>query len=143
MSIEIINNLHIENTPNNKNEYGKKICPITMQVLTCNNSIKIDGILYSMNGIKMWFKTQVKKQLSEIQCKCCKKYITYVSGHYSKYDVENISIEDFVTIFEIKSPYTNLPYSNEIKRKLFEIYIENYRHLNHYKRGDLLYLINN
>jgi hypothetical protein len=42
MSIEIINNLHIENTPNNKNEYGKKICPITMQTLSSNNCIKID-----------------------------------------------------------------------------------------------------
>ena len=143
MSIEIINNLHIENTPNNKNEYGKKICPITMQTLTSNNCIKIDGILYSMNGIKMWFKTQVKKQLSEIQCKCCKNYITYINGNYKKYDVESFSIQDFITVFEIKSPYTNLPYSNEIKIKLFEIYIENYRQLNHYKRGDLLYFINN
>ena len=143
MSIEIINNLHIENTPNNKNEYGKKICPVTMQVLTCNNSIKIDGVLYSMNGIKLWFKTQIKKQLSEFQCRCCKNYITYINGHYLKYDADNISVEDFVTIFEIKSPYTNLPYSNGIKRKLFEIYIENYRHLGQYKRGDLIYFINN
>ena len=143
MSIEIINNLHIENTPNNKNEYGKKICPITMQTLSSNNCIKIDGILYSMNGMKMWFKTQVKKQLSEIKCKCCKNYITYINGNYKKYNVESFSIQDFVTVFEIKSPYTNLPYSNEIKIKLFEIYIENYRQLNHYKRGDLLYFINN
>jgi len=142
MKIEIINNLSVENTPNNKTENGRKICPITMQILTTNNSIKIEGVLYSMVGIRMWLKMQIKNRIRELdlfRCPCCN------SNFNKKLNINfnNISVENFVNNFEIKSPYTNLSYNRETTKRLFEIYVENYRYLNGYNRGDLIQFINN
>jgi len=141
MKIEIITNLSVENTPNNKTENGRKICPITMQILTTNNSIKIEGVLYSMVGIRMWLKMQIKnriRHLESVRCPCCNSDF----NKKTNINFNNISIENFVNNFIIKSPCTNLPYNKETTKRLFEIYIENYRNLKGYNRGDLITFIN-
>ena len=141
MKIEIINNLSLENTPNNKTENGRKICPITMQILTTNNSIKIEGVLYSMVGIRMWLKMQIKNRIRELdsfRCPCCNSNF----NKKTNINYNNISIEKFVNNFVIKSPYTNLPYNKETTKILFEIYIENYRNLKGGYIGDLIQFIN-
>ena len=139
MEIEIINNLSLENTPNNKTENGRKICPITMQILTTNNSIKIEGVLYSMVGIRMWLKMQIKNRIRELELFRCS---TPHCSCNSYFNFNKISIENFVNNFEIKSPYTNLSYNRETTKRLFEIYLQNYRYLNEYNRGDLIRFIN-
>jgi hypothetical protein len=141
MKIEIINNLGRENTPNYKNENGRKICPITMQILTTNNCIKIEGVLYSMVGIRMWLKMQIKNRighLESVRCPCCNSDF----NKKTNIDFDNISIENFVNNFIIKSPCTNLPYNKETTKRLFEIYVENYRLSKGYMHGDLITFIN-
>jgi hypothetical protein len=129
MNHEIINNINSENTANSKNKQGKKLCIITHEILTSNNSIKIEGVLYSMRGMREWVKTEVKHKFLDILA-----LIAYDMSDNPYYfyddkgiaiDYDNISKIDFVRIFDIRSPYTNMDYDTIVKDDLFEFFIKN------------------
>jgi len=129
MSYELINNIKEEITPNAKNNQGKKLCIITHDILTTNNTIKIEGVLYSMRGLRDWLKTEVKKRfmviISDLLYDLDGIPITLSNDTINGVNYDNIMQVDFIRLFNVRSPYTNLYYNNQIKARLFEVFIKN------------------
>lgn len=82
-----------ENTTNNKNKRGRKICPITYVELNTDNTVKIGNTLFSSNGLISILKSQYW-------------YCDYIVN--DKYYNFNIK-----WIMKVKNPMTNLPFTKE------------------------------
>jgi hypothetical protein len=121
--IQLINDMTTESSPNNTDDRGRKICPITMDLLTINNTIKIDGVLYSYNGLCRWIKQELNspKNITMID-----DIIPLLGFSYTPYNcsIDRMSSIEFSVLFIIRSPFTNEPYSNDMKNQLYNIFIK-------------------
>ena len=121
--IQLMNDIRTTTCPNNTDNRGKKLCPITMDSLTINNSIKIEGVLYSYNGMCRW----MKQELNSSQNLCMiEEVIPLLCTLTSPYtcSIERMKSSEFAILFIIRSPFTNKPYSNNIKMQLYDIFIK-------------------
>jgi hypothetical protein len=124
--IQLINDMTRESCPNNTDNRGRKLCPITMDILTVNNTIKIEGVLYSYNGMCRWIKQELN---SPINIMMIDDIIPLLQSSSTPYIccIDKMSSIEFAVLFIIRSPYTNEPYSNEMKVQLYDIFIKNGR----------------
>ena len=121
--IQLINDMTRESCPNNTDNRGRKLCPITMDILTVNNTIKIEGVLYSYYGMCRWIKQELNSTKNIIMIDDIIPLLGYVSIPY-KCSIDKMSSIEFSVLFIIRSPYTNESYSNEIKSQLYDIFIK-------------------
>jgi hypothetical protein len=121
--IELINDMSSETCPNNVNNRGRKLCPITMDVLTINNTIKIEGVLYSYYGMQRWIKQELNSPKNMIMICEIIPLLRYTSIPYMC-SIERMSSIEFTVLFIVRSPFTNEPYSNEIKTQLYNVFIK-------------------
>ena len=121
--IQLINNMSSESCPNNTDTNGRKLCPITMDILTTNNTVKIEGVLYSYNGLCRWIKQELYSTKNSIIIQDIIPLLEYVSTPYLC-SIERMSSIEFAVLFIIRSPFTNEPYSNHIKTQLYDIFIK-------------------
>ena len=121
--IELINDMSSETCPNNANNRGRKLCPITMDVLTINNTIKIEGVLYSYYGMHRWIKQELNSPKNMIMICEIIPLLRYTSIPYIC-SIERMSSIEFTVLFIVRSPFTNEPYSNEIKTQLYNVFIK-------------------
>ncbi len=121
--IELINDMSSETCPNNVNNRGRKLCPITMDVLTINNTIKIEGVLYSYYGMQRWIKQELNSPKNMIMICEIIPLLRYTSIPYMC-SIERMSSIEFTVLFIVRSPFTNEPYSKEIKTQLYNVFIK-------------------
>lgn len=121
--IQLMNNMRTELCPNNTDNRGKKLCPITMDTLTINNTIKIEGVLYSYNGLCRWIKQELTSPKNMVIIEEVIPLLEMSTSHYSC-SIERMSSFEFAILFIIRSPFTNEPYSNNIKKQLYDIFIK-------------------
>jgi len=121
--IHLINEMRTESCPNNTDSRGRKICPITMDVLTVQNSIKIDGVLYFYNGMCRWIKQELNSPKNIVMIRDIIPLLSNLSNPYIC-SIERMSSTEFSVLFIIRSPFTNEPYSNHIKMQLYNIFIK-------------------
>lgn len=112
-----------ESCPNNTDNRGRKLCPITMDSLTIINTIKIEGVLYSYNGLCRWIKQELNSPKNIMMINDIIPLLEYVSTPY-KCSINRMSSIEFAVLFIIRSPFTNESYSNEIKTQLYDIFIK-------------------
>jgi hypothetical protein len=80
-------------TTNNKNKRGRKICPITFIELTSDNTVKVGNTLFSSSGLSSRLKSQY---------------------WYCDYTVNDIYYNfNIKWIMQVKHPMTNLPFTKE------------------------------
>jgi hypothetical protein len=121
--LQLMNDMRTEQCPNNTDGRGRKLCPITMDCLTINNAIKIEGVLYSYYGMCRW----IKQELNSSQNLCIIEEVIPLLGtltHPYECCIERLSSFEFAILFVIRSPFTNEPYSNNIKIQLYDIFIK-------------------
>jgi len=91
--VELYHTNNNENTTNNKNKRGRKICPITFIELTSDNTVKVGNTLFSSSGLSSLLKSQ------------------YWYCDYTMNDIYyNFNIK---WIMQVKHPMTNLPFTKE------------------------------
>ena len=83
-----------EETTNDKNGRGRKLCPITYKELNADNSIKIGKTIYSTVGLKRLFGDRIPDQKS--------------SSYYDNYCV----------VRNTRDPMTNVPFTHENARDI-------------------------
>lgn len=121
--IQLINNITTESCPNNKDNRGRKLCPITMDILTTNNTVKIEGVLYCYNGMSRWIKQELNSPKNIIIIEDIIPLLGNLSTPYIC-SIERMSSIEFSILFNIRSPFTNEPYSNDVKIQLYNIFIK-------------------
>ena len=121
--IQLINDMTTESCPNNTDNRGRKICPITMDILTINNTIKIEGVLYSYNGLCRWIKQELNSPKNIMIIEDVIPLLGYLSNPYIC-SIKRMTSIEFSVLFTIRSPFTNEPYSKEIKKQLYDIFIK-------------------
>jgi hypothetical protein len=121
--IQLINNITTESCPNNKDNRGRKLCPITMDILNTNNTIKIEGVLYCYNGMCRWIKQELNSPKNIIIIEDIIPLLGNLSRPYIC-SIERMSSIEFAVLFIIRSPFTNEPYSNDVKIQLYNIFIK-------------------
>ena len=121
--IQLMNDIRTTSCPNNSDNRGKKLCPITMDKLTINNSIKIEGVLYSYSGLCRWIKQELNssKNMAIIE-----EVIPVLRISTPPYicSIERMSSIEFAILFIIRSPFTNELYTPIIKSQLYDIFIK-------------------
>lgn len=83
-----------DETTNNKNGRGRKICPITYIELHMDNSIKIGKTIYSTAGLKALFNDRLPDQ------KTCRFF------------------DNYSVIRRTRDPMTNIPFTHENARDI-------------------------
>jgi hypothetical protein len=121
--IQLMNDMRIEVCPNNIDDTGRKICPITMDSLTINNSIKIEGVLYSNRGLSRWIKQELNSAKNKFIISDIIPLLNTLPKPYIC-SVERMAEYEFSVLFYIRSPFTNEYYSNDTKKKLYDIFIK-------------------
>lgn len=121
--IQLINDVSAESCPNNTNSRGRKLCPITMDILTVNNTIKIEGVLYSYYGMCRWIKQELNSPKNIMMIDDIIPLLCYISTPYNC-SIERMSSIEFAILFIIRSPFTNESYTNPIKMQLYDIFIK-------------------
>ena len=118
MDISIINDIKNTSSPNAINERGRKLCPITHDIVTCNNSIKIENVIYTTKGLCKWVKRELEQDYERLYEICgCNKEI-------------NIRKSLFVDCIRIRSPMTNLYYDKTTTEMIYNIFIHTYDNTN-------------
>jgi hypothetical protein len=118
-----MNDMTRESCPNNTDNRGRKLCPITMDILTINNTIKIEGVLYSYSGLCRWIKQEINSPKNMIIIEEVIPLLSILTTPYLC-SIERMSSFEFAILFIIRSPFTNEPYSNNIKIQLYDIFIK-------------------
>ena len=121
--IQLMNEIRTESCPNNTDSRGRKLCPITMDFLTINNTIKIDGVLYSYYGMCRWIKQELNSPKNIIIINDVILLLGTLTHPYSC-SVERMNSGEFSILFVIRSPFTNEPYSNNTKKQIYDIFIK-------------------
>ena len=109
-NICVINDIKNTSSPNAVNARGRKICPITLDILTCNNTINIDGVLYSAKGFSNWVRSELERDYCKLSDLCASTDL-----------LKDKSV--FVKIINIRSPMTNLKYSIHTVKFIYELFI--------------------
>ena len=121
--IELINDMTRESCPNNTDNRGRKLCPITMDILTINNTIKIEGVLYSYTGLCRWMKQELNSPKNMIIIEDIIPLLSILTPPYLCC-IERMSSIEFAVLFIIRSPFTNELYTPIIKSQLYDIFIK-------------------
>ena len=87
MYISLVNDIKNTSSPNAVNDKGRKLCPITHDILTLDNTINIDGVLYSSSGFVKWVRTELKKDYENL-VKLCNKSSVFEN----KYDFTSLPV---------------------------------------------------
>ena len=87
---------------------------------------------YSTSGFSKWVKQELKSYFIDISDQVEPDEIMELLCIFS-----DISVEDFVKIFTIRSPYTNLPYNRQITYEIYHIFIKQYG-----DKSDILFFMN-
>ncbi len=114
MNISIINDIKNTSSPNAVNERGRKLCPITHDIVTCNNSIKIENVIYTTKGFCKWVKRELEQDYERL-CKIC--------DYYQEINMQKFQFIDFM---HIRSPMTNLYYDKNTTEMIYNIFIHTY-----------------
>jgi hypothetical protein len=109
--IFIINDIKNTSSSNVVNERGRKLCPITFDILTSNNSIIIENVIYSMKGFSNWIRTELEKNYNKL---------CYIDTQLS------YNNNTFFTHLQIRSPITNLYYDSILVSHIYNIFIAKY-----------------
>ena len=109
--ISITNDIKHTCSPNAVNDRGRKLCPITFTILTCNNSIHIDNVLYSTKGFAEWVSTELEREYNYLS------EITETFGYHFH----------ILKYINIRSPMTNLPYDIDNIKNIYNIFIYQYK----------------
>ena len=109
--ISIINDFKQENTINIKNERGRYLCPITYDILTKDNTIKIENVLYSAKGLMEWTRQSIFDQYDDI-------IEVYEMNKYDT-DIKTIILNQI----QIRSPITNNNFEKSVIFMLYNLFI--------------------
>ena len=109
--LSIINNMRYTSSPNAINKRGRKLCPITMDILTCNNSIIIEGVIYSTKGFSEWVRRELEMGYDRLVAEC----------NVSEIVKRRKAI--FIQYLQIRSPMTNLYYGLSTVSDIYDIFI--------------------
>jgi len=111
--ISLVNDIKQLRSPNAVNSRGRKLCPITFDILTCNNTINIDGVLYSTKGFSKWVRSELDKDYDRL---------LMING-LSELCKERAFFLKFV---RIRSPMTNLPYDIYTLSIIYDVFLWQY-----------------
>jgi hypothetical protein len=111
--IAIVNDIKNVSSPNAVNARGRKLCPITFDILTSNNTINIDDVLYSTKGFLKWVRSELDRDYKRLVALCEMSYLFKEKPFFVKY-------------VSIRSPMTNLPYNVHIVSIIFDIFVWQY-----------------
>ena len=111
--ISIVNDIKNVSSPNAVNSRGRKLCPITFDVLTTNNTINIDDVLYSTKGFSKWVCSELDRDYDRLVALCEISYLFKEKTFFVKY-------------LHIRSPMTNLPYNVSTITIIYNIFISQY-----------------
>ena len=111
--ISIVNDIKNVSSPNAVNSRGRKLCPITFDVLTTNNTINIDDVLYSTKGFSKWVCSELARDYDRLVALCEMSYLFKEKTFFVKY-------------LHIRSPMTNLPYNVSTITIIYNIFISQY-----------------
>ena len=111
--ISIVNDIKNASSPNAVNARGKKLCPITFDILTTNNTINIDDVLYSTKGFSKWVYSELARDYDRLVALCEMSYLFQEKTFFVKY-------------LHIRSPMTNLPYNISTLARIYNIFISQY-----------------
>ncbi len=111
--ISIVNDIKNVSSPNAVNSRGRKLCPITFDVLTTNNTINIDDVLYSTKGFSKWVCSELARDYDRLVALCEMSYLFKEKTFFVKY-------------LHIRSPMTNLPYNVSTISIIYNIFISQY-----------------
>ena len=111
--ISIINDIKNTSSPNAVNERGRKLCPITFDILTCNNIINIDGVFYSIKGFSQWISRELDKDYERL----------VMLSELSELFKEKAF---FIKFIRIRSPMTNLPYDIPTITIIYDVFLWKY-----------------
>uniref|UniRef100_A0A6C0HGV3 Uncharacterized protein n=1 Tax=viral metagenome TaxID=1070528 RepID=A0A6C0HGV3_9ZZZZ len=111
--ISLVNDIKNVRSPNSVNSRGRKLCPITFDILTCNNTINIDNVLYSTKGFAKWVHSELEKDYDRLTTFC---------------DLSELFKDKsfFVKFIRIRSPMTNLQYDLPTIAIICDIFIWQY-----------------
>jgi hypothetical protein len=112
-NISLVNDIKGLSSPNAVNARGRKLCPITFDILTCNNTINVDGVLYSTKGFSRWVRSELEKDYDRLKTLC---------------DLSELFKEKsfFIKFLRIRSPMTNLPYDISVISTICNVFIWQY-----------------
>jgi hypothetical protein len=111
--ISIVNDIKSLCSPNAVNARGRKLCPITFDILTCNNTINIDEVLYSTKGFSKWVCSELESDYDRL-VDLCELSDLFQEKMY------------FIRYIRIRSPMTNLPYDISTIMLIYDIFICQY-----------------
>lgn len=111
--ISLINDIKGISSPNAVNERGRKLCPITFDILTCNNTINIDNVLYSSKGFAKWVRSELESDYDRLLMLC---------------DCSELFKEKafFMKFLCIRSPMTNLKYDISTTTLIYDLFLWQY-----------------
>uniref|UniRef100_A0A6C0JXG0 Uncharacterized protein n=1 Tax=viral metagenome TaxID=1070528 RepID=A0A6C0JXG0_9ZZZZ len=111
--ISLVNDIKHLRSPNAVNVRGRKLCPITFDILTCNNTIHIDGVLYSIKGFSQWIRSELDKDYDRL-CGLCKLSELFKEKSF------------FIKFMHIRSPMTNTLYDISTLTVIYDVFILQY-----------------
>ena len=111
--ISIVNDIKSICSPNAVNARGRKLCPITFDILTSNNTINIDGVLYTTKGFSQWVCSELVSDYDRLVDLCELSDLFQEKMYFIKY-------------IHIRSPMTNLPYDISTILLIYNIFICQY-----------------
>jgi hypothetical protein len=111
MHISLINDFKQETPVNSKNKRGRYVCPITYDILTINNTIKIGNVLYSAKGLCEWTKHSISQQYEDLVDLC---------------QNQNCTVDNILENIIIRSPITNIPFEYSVVILLYKLFIQQY-----------------
>lgn len=111
--ISLVNDIKCLSSPNAVNERGRKLCPITFDILTCNNTINVDNVLYSTKGFSQWVRSELENDYARLLMLC---------------DFSELSKEKsfFMKFLRIRSPMTNLQYDISTTAMIYDLFLWQY-----------------
>jgi len=114
MNISLVNDIRNTSSPNGVNERGRKLCPITMNIVTHNNSVIIDGVIYTTKGFALWVKKELETDYNRLTNIC----------NISE-QVHNEK-QLFVKYIRIRSPMNNTYYGLSTISTIYKIFVDKY-----------------
>jgi uncharacterized C2H2 Zn-finger protein len=99
-----------------------KICD-RLDIIPINNTIKIEGVLYSYTGLCRWMKQELNSPKNMIIIEDIIPLLSILTPPYLCC-IERMSSIEFAVLFIIRSPFTNELYSPIIKSQLYDIFIK-------------------
>jgi hypothetical protein len=112
-NISLVNDIKGLSSPNAVNARGRKLCPITFDILTCNNTINVDGVLYSTKGFSRWVRNELENDYDRLKMLC---------------DLSELFKEKsvFIKFLRIRSPMTNLQYELSTTTLIYDLFLWQY-----------------